>query len=731
MAAKSYVGKLLDGRYQIVGRTGSGGSARVYRAQDILMHRTVALKILEEDETEYCINSRSFETEVKAISLLSHRNIVTVYDVSMRGSVKYIVMELVEGITLREYLDFHTVLPEKEVIACTRQVLYALREAHDKGLVHRDIKPQNIMLLRSGQLKVADFGIARLPDRDHFQMSDRSVGTVHYISPEQATTNRVDARSDLYSLGIVMYEMATGVRPFDAKDASVVAMMQVSDEPMPPRRLREDLSPALEQVILRAIRKDPDARYESADAMLRALERAKKHPGSVSREDAVRTSGGTVKVGFFARLFGRKDKKETVTAEIDGRQEAIEDAIAVGFSEEGPKEATKVEEGDEDMKVILDRDGYEKRRRRWESKDEAVLNEADITEAPVSASRDNEKEIAFEDAPSDEVLPTQEGAALENVGDAQEGLEEAPAMTEETDEDSVLPTESLEGEEEIGEPPSVPMVDEWFQSGIVEMDDEENAVNDAPFEEEEAAIVDEVAEAEALTEVSLEQDDFSQETENDEQTLVLGGDMRTVEYADEDGDSAAEDAVEEDASFDALPKTSNKGTARTVALGIVNGVLAVLLGITVWYSGLFFGTRVPKVSQYQGEVTFADLPVYVDYEDSTEPLGTVLSQSPAAGYTRQADMIYLRVSSGPSPYAAPHVKNAFDTELTGNADAAIAYLTGLAKRNPSAPLHVLRISEASDTVARGDVIRYSLTTAHEDNPGETTILLHVSAGVAD
>ena len=309
MSEKSYVGKLLDGRYRVVGRAGAGGSARVYRAEDVLMHRSVAMKILDEDETEYCLNSRSFETEVKAISLLSHQNIVTVYDVSMQGSVKYIVMELVDGITLREYLDFHKKLPLAEAVACARQILLALREAHGKGIVHRDIKPQNVMLLQSGQIKVADFGIARLPDRDNFQMSDRSVGTVHYISPEQATTNRVDARSDLYSLGVLMYETVTGVRPFDAKDASVVAMMQVSDAPLPPGRLREDLPPALEHVILRALEKRPEDRYESADAMLRALERAEKHPNSGS-PDRVRRR-------FLARILGR-GRASADTAEIDG-----------------------------------------------------------------------------------------------------------------------------------------------------------------------------------------------------------------------------------------------------------------------------------------------------------------------------------------------------------------------------------------------------------------------------
>ncbi|MBQ1244574.1 MAG: serine/threonine protein kinase, partial [Clostridia bacterium] len=273
MQNKNFIGTLLDSRYMVTGVVGKGGSACVYKATDVILQREVALKILEDDKNEYRINSRSFETEVKAIARLSHPNIVNVFDISMDGSVKYIVMEYVEGITLSAYLKHKKVLSANEALSCARQVLRALKEAHEKGIVHRDIKPQNIMIMKNGQIKVADFGIARLPDKDSFAMEDRSIGTVHYISPEQARGNSVDARSDLYSLAIVLYEMLTGTRPFEAPSSSDVIMMQVTDTPTRPSEINPEISKELDLIIMRALSKRPENRYESALDMLRALER--------------------------------------------------------------------------------------------------------------------------------------------------------------------------------------------------------------------------------------------------------------------------------------------------------------------------------------------------------------------------------------------------------------------------------------------------------------------------
>ena len=298
--SKNFVGNLLDSRYMVTDVIGRGGSACVYRANDVLLNRAVALKILEDDKNELHINTKSFETEVRAIARLSHPNIVNVFDISMEGSIKYIVMECVEGITLSTYLKHKKVLPVSEAVSCARQVLRALREAHEKGIVHRDIKPQNIMIMKNGQIKVADFGIARLPDKDSFRMEDRSIGTVHYISPEQAKGGAVDSRSDLYSLAIVMYEMLTGKRPFEAAAPSDVVMMQVTETPVRPSEINPEISSELDSLIMRALSKRPENRYESASDMLRVLERI-----SLTGE-----SRAAAKKSFFGFMKKKKEKKQ-------------------------------------------------------------------------------------------------------------------------------------------------------------------------------------------------------------------------------------------------------------------------------------------------------------------------------------------------------------------------------------------------------------------------------------
>ena len=282
------VGDIIDGRYKLERLIGDGGSAVVFLADDTLIGREVAIKILNGDD-ESAVNTRSFVTEIQAVSVLSHPNIVNVYDVAVNEDVKYIVMEYVDGITLRQYMNQNQNFDTEEIISCAAQVLSALEEAHAKKIVHRDIKPQNIMLLRDGTIKVTDFGIAMLPTGDEMSMEGRAVGTVYYISPEQAKGKPVDERSDIYSLGVLMYEMATGKLPFDGKNPSDVAMKQITDIPRRPREINPDIPKGLEQIILMAMEKDPDARFQSATAMKKALEKLDENPDYIPKGAVVGT----------------------------------------------------------------------------------------------------------------------------------------------------------------------------------------------------------------------------------------------------------------------------------------------------------------------------------------------------------------------------------------------------------------------------------------------------------
>lgn len=281
--ANDYIGTMFADRYKILREIGHGASSIVFCAQDVLKGCKVAVKILDKDSNEYMLNSKSFQTEIEAlVEMNSHPNIVEIYDASFEGSVHYISMEYVEGCTLRRYMDANGVLPENKIIDIACQVLDALKAAHSAGVIHRDIKPQNILVEETAegdtpQIKLADFGIARLPEGDRFVMKDRGVGTVHYISPEQASGGEVTAKSDMYSLGVVMYEMATGHVPFDAEKVTAIISKHQTDLPEPPQLHNPALSPGLQMVIMKAMSKDPARRFRSADDMMRALLRVKEN----------------------------------------------------------------------------------------------------------------------------------------------------------------------------------------------------------------------------------------------------------------------------------------------------------------------------------------------------------------------------------------------------------------------------------------------------------------------
>ena len=266
-----FLGTLLDNRYQIESVVGEGGMATVYKAWDEVAEKYVAVKILKEEFAKDFKFRKKFQNESKAIGILSNKNIVEVTDVSFTGEYNYIVMELINGRTLKEIIDEKAPLNVSEAISYGGQILGALKHAHDKGIVHRDVKPQNIMVLDDGTVKVTDFGIASFVNYDTATITDKAIGTVHYISPEQAKGLPVDCRSDLYSLGIIFYEMLTGKLPFDGDSAVAVALKQVRELPVRPTELRPSLPLGLEQIILKAMQKDPDDRYSSAKEMRKDL----------------------------------------------------------------------------------------------------------------------------------------------------------------------------------------------------------------------------------------------------------------------------------------------------------------------------------------------------------------------------------------------------------------------------------------------------------------------------
>lgn len=318
------IGKRLDGRYEITELIGIGGMADVYKAMDIMENKVVAIKILK---TEYASNEeflRRFRNESKAIAVLSHPNIVKIYDVGFTEQIQYIVMEYIDGITLKEYIEQQTVLKWKEVIYFTIQILRALQHAHDRGIVHRDIKPQNIMLFTDGTIKVMDFGIARFARQTGKTLSDKTIGSVHYISPEQARGDLTDEKSDIYSVGAMVYEMVTGKKPFEAETPVAVALMHMQDKVLKPTEIQPSIPKGFEEIILRAMQKDPEKRYQSASAMIKDIEIIKANTSATFGYDARDLSNKNEDSTIYFKPLSKKQGRENMDTQDEYDEDEVE-----------------------------------------------------------------------------------------------------------------------------------------------------------------------------------------------------------------------------------------------------------------------------------------------------------------------------------------------------------------------------------------------------------------------
>lgn len=325
------IGKKLDDRYELLELIGVGGMADIYRAKDIEEDRIVAVKILKNEFAGSEDFLRRFRNESKAIALLSHPNIVKIYDVGFTDHVQFIVMEYIDGITLTDYIEQQGVLKWRDAVHFTMQILRALQHAHDRGIVHRDIKASNIMLLQDGTIKVMDFGIARFNRETDKTMSEKAIGSVHYISPEQARGDITDERSDIYSVGIMMYEMLTGQKPFDGDNPVQIALMHMQTQPKRPTELNTTIPEGLEEIILKAIQKDPARRYQTAGEMVADIEEFKKNP-SIVFEYKYFSPDGTTK--YF-------DKVNSLD-EVDGDEENSE------YDDELDEDSDEDEEDDDE-----------------------------------------------------------------------------------------------------------------------------------------------------------------------------------------------------------------------------------------------------------------------------------------------------------------------------------------------------------------------------------------------
>jgi serine/threonine-protein kinase len=340
-----YIGKMLDNRYEILERIGTGGMAVVYKARCHRLNRLVAVKILKPELASDAEFRRRFHDESQAVAMLSHINIVGVYDVSRSDDLDYIVMELIDGLTLKQYMQKRGApLNWREALHFITQIVRALGHAHSRGIIHRDIKPQNILVLRDGSVKVTDFGIARVASAAQATLTQEALGSVHYISPEQARGSHIDGRSDLYSAGVVLYEMLTGRLPFEGETPVSVAIQHINSIPIPPRDLNPDIPPALEAITLKAMAPKVENRYASAEDMLSDLEEFRKNPNMMPSsinviEPLVADEPTRVVPVTDIQQEEQRQRRSRRTERGDGREKAPQELFDDGsdYDEDEPK----------------------------------------------------------------------------------------------------------------------------------------------------------------------------------------------------------------------------------------------------------------------------------------------------------------------------------------------------------------------------------------------------------
>ena len=344
------IGKKLDNRYELTELIGVGGMADIYKATDIIENKTVAVKILKNEFAKSEDFTRRFRNESKAIALLSHKNIVKIYDVGFTEKIQYIVMEYIDGITLTEYIERQGVLKWRDAVHFTIQILRALQHAHDRGIVHRDIKSQNVMLLADGTIKVMDFGIAHFNRETDKTISEKAIGSVHYISPEQARGEVTDEKSDIYSVGVMLYEMLTGVKPFDGDNPVSIALKHMQTKPKKMTEINSSIPEGLEEITMKAMQKEPSERYQTAGEMIKDIEEFKKNPSIVFEYKYFSTDGSTK---YFDKITP-ETLKEQQSHKIKKHS----------FEEVGEEDNSFDDDEPEDDEEYFDDEFYYERRRR-------------------------------------------------------------------------------------------------------------------------------------------------------------------------------------------------------------------------------------------------------------------------------------------------------------------------------------------------------------------------------